>query len=72
MSMGSNDFNEQEIKPLICPLCELGEMEYEFIEKDRPDGREQKGHFWVCNECPGILVEWWDSSDTEAFSRRFK
>jgi hypothetical protein len=37
------------------------------LEAPRPNGRENKSYIWICNECPGILLEWWDHTDTDAF-----
>jgi hypothetical protein len=59
----------ENIKPITCPLCDSGNMELKEIPKKKPDGRENKGFLWVCEECPGILVEWWDNSDTETFNK---
>lgn len=43
-----------------CPLCEELAMEYKHI------GEEPKvTHAWVCIECPGVLVEWYQKDDTE-------
>lgn len=50
---------------VTCPLCgddmPLTEL------KSAPNGRENKSYIWICNSCPGILLEWWNDPDTEAF-----
>lgn len=56
-------------KPITCPLCESGHMELKEVQTDRPNGREGKSYLWICEECPGILLEWWDSQDTESFNK---
>lgn len=52
---------------VTCPLCgddmPLTEL------KSAPNGRENKSYIWICNSCPGILLEWWDHNDTDAFDK---
>ena len=52
---------------VTCPLCG-NKMELKELESPR-NGREDKAYIWICEECPGILLEWWDDTDTEAFVR---
>lgn len=47
-----------------CPLC--GDDMPLTQLKSRPNGREGKTYIWICDECPGLLVEWWGGADTEA------
>lgn len=52
---------------VTCPLCgddmSLTEL------KSAPNGRENKSYIWICNSCPGILLEWVDHKDTDAFNK---
>jgi uncharacterized protein YlaI len=70
----SSNFNENEIEPLICPICEHGEMEYEALDNPQALSTDQYGnrktHIWICNECPGVLMEWYTSADTKAITKR--
>jgi uncharacterized Zn finger protein len=50
-----------------CPLCGA-DMPLTELES-KPNGRENKSYIWICNECPGILLEWWDHKDTDAFRK---
>lgn len=60
----NNDLN------VDCPICGDGTMEYRKIENQLGTGLDEKGepatHIWICNTCPGILMEWYDHSDTLA------
>lgn len=49
-----------------CPLCIQGRMFLTEL-KAAKNGRENKSYIWICEECPGILLEWWDHGDTDAF-----
>lgn len=51
-----------------CPLCGDGRMEHHQYNS-KGNGREDKSHLWVCDQCPGILVEWWDHHDSKAFNK---
>lgn len=60
----------QDMVPeMTCPLCETGAMEPRAIDNDKALNGEKKTYMYVCESCPGILVEWYDDSDTEAFAR---
>lgn len=48
-----------------CPLCD-GDMMLNVLPS-APNGREDKTYMWVCEDCPGVLLEWYDSKDTDAF-----
>jgi hypothetical protein len=50
-----------------CPLCGA-DMPLTELES-APNGRENKSYIWICNECPGILLEWVDYKDTDAFNK---
>lgn len=69
--MKADEENEYTIS---CPLCEVGILEYEALDNPKAMGTDGKGspktHIWVCNECPGILMEWYNSRDTEAIAKR--
>lgn len=62
----------QMTKPLICPLCTEGEMELKELPNEKSPGRENKTYIWICDTCPGVLLEWWDNTDTEAFTNHMK
>lgn len=51
----------------ICPLCDA-DMPLTVLESPNSMS-EGKTYMWICNECPGVLVEWHDSSDTEALTK---
>lgn len=42
------------METLICPLCD-GEMNYR---------KNKETHIWVCEECPAVLFEYVDESNT--------
>lgn len=50
-----------------CPLCEEGRM---FLtELDSANNiLEGKSYMWICEQCPGILLEWYGKEDTAAFA----
>lgn len=50
-----------------CPLCGA-DMPLTELES-KPNDQENKTYVWVCNDCPGVLLEWWTDRDTDAFSR---
>lgn len=54
---------------LQCPLCTQGRMFLTEL-KSKHDAMEKKSYMWICEECPGILLEWWQPADTEAFVKR--
>jgi hypothetical protein len=56
-------------KPLACPLCQEGRM---FLTemKSKNQAMDNKSYMWICETCPGILLEWWSPSDTDAFVKR--
>lgn len=62
----------KNIYSLPCPLCD-GEMEYEPI--DNPKGSstyndKTASHVYICDSCPGVLMEWHDHEDDKAVSNR--
>jgi hypothetical protein len=76
-SIYSVSVNEEIVKEMIqtleCPLCGDGEMEYEAIDNPRAMTtyyNKPATHMWVCDQCPGILMEWHDKEDTKAVAER--
>jgi hypothetical protein len=64
---------KEMIQTLECPLCGDGEMEYEAIDNPRAmttHYNKPATHMWVCDQCPGILMEWHDKEDTKAVAER--
>lgn len=57
-------------EPLKCPLCDA-EMPHTPLAAEQ-NSRDNKTHIYICKECPGILIEWWDQTDTNAFVEFFK
>jgi hypothetical protein len=53
----------------MCPLCEQGRM---FLTELKSTNQMMgnKSYMWICEECPGILMEWYTFSDQEAFNKR--
>jgi hypothetical protein len=49
-----------------CPLCTEGRMFLTELQS-KNTAMENKSYMWICEDCPGILLEWWDSADTDAF-----
>jgi hypothetical protein len=73
------EINEKVVTEMIqtctCPLCGDGEMEYEAIDNPKAMStyyNKPATHMWVCDQCPGILIEWHDSEDTKAVAERLK
>jgi hypothetical protein len=71
--------NEDTVAKMIqtctCPLCGDGEMEYEALDNPKAMStyyNKPATHMWVCDQCPGILIEWHDSEDTKAIAERLK
>ena len=50
-----------------CPLCDA-DMPLTVLEAPYSMS-EGKSYIWICNECPGILMEWYDSADTKALQQ---
>ncbi|WP_430510856.1 zf-TFIIB domain-containing protein [Gottfriedia solisilvae] len=48
---------------LKCPLCEAITMEYRQFNET---------HIWVCCECPGLLLEYYDLSNIEDLNSSFR
>lgn len=53
-----------------CPLCDANMPLTELASN--PNGREDRSYVWVCDVCPGVLLEWWDDNDTQAVSKYLK
>lgn len=51
-----------------CPLCD--ERMFLTELKSNNIAMENKSYMWICETCPGILLEWWDHTDTDAFVKR--
>lgn len=49
---------------LPCPLCGGNMSPHELESKNTGNGN--KTYMWVCDECPGLLIEWHGDYDTEA------
>ena len=48
---------------LECPLCKST-----MRGEDLPSENEQEvTHLWWCNDCPGMVIEYWDGNDRDAF-----
>ncbi|QIW88603.1 hypothetical protein P59_234 [Bacillus phage P59] len=65
----------QMIQTCTCPLCGDGEMEYEALDNPKAMStyyNKPTTHMWVCDQCPGILMEWHDTEDTKAVAERLK
>lgn len=59
---GIAHFNEENFN-LACPLCDNEYMEYE----------EKNGtHVWICDECPAVLFEDWDTKGVDNLSAIIK
>lgn len=78
-SIYSVEINEKVVAEMIqtctCPLCGDGEMEYEALDNPKAMStyyNKPATHMWVCDQCPGILIEWHDSEDTKAVAERLK
>jgi hypothetical protein len=52
-----------------CPLCTEGRMFLTEL-KSNNTAMENKSYMWICETCPGILLEWWGHTDTDAFVKR--
>jgi hypothetical protein len=50
---------------VMCPLCSEGRMFLTEMHSNNK-GNENKSYMWICEACPGILIEWWDGTDTDA------
>lgn len=57
-------------EPLKCPLCDA-EMPHTPLQAAK-NSRDDQTHIYICEQCPGILIEWWDETDTEALMKYFK
>ncbi|MDK2600554.1 hypothetical protein QO179_23965 [Bacillus stercoris] len=51
-----------------CPLCEHGDLILKVLKSEN-EAMKNVSHLWVCDECPGVLLEWWDDPDTKAFAK---
>lgn len=60
---------EAEMDYMKCQLCESGDMEYRSIPNPKAMNEEKVTHIWVCNQCPNVMLEWYDHSDSEALLR---
>lgn len=61
--------------PMPCPLCKEGEMEYEPLKNPKAMSTfrdEPVTHVYVCDTCPAVLMEWYDTPDTHAITERLK
>lgn len=54
---------------LKCPLCSA-DMPHTTLLKEK-SGSENQTHIYICETCPGILIEWLDHEDTKAFVEYF-
>lgn len=56
-----------------CPICGEGVMEYKKIDNPFGTGLDEQGnpatHAWICDTCPGVLVEWYNHNDTAALDK---
>lgn len=54
---------------LLCPICDVHSLEYRDMEKgEAPVGEmycQKVVRAYFCSECPCIVYEYWDDSDTE-------
>lgn len=60
---------EEELEFMKCPICECGNMEYRSVPNPKANNLEKVTHIWVCDECPNVMIEWYDHSDTEALAK---
>lgn len=56
---------------ITCPLCKEGKMNYEPIDNPKGLSQDINGkpttHVWICEDCPSVVMEWYDSTDTDVF-----
>lgn len=62
----------EPVKVMNCPICEVGEMKYRSLPNMKAFNEEELTHVWVCDECPNVMMEWYDRSDSEAMVNYFK
>lgn len=49
-----------------CPLCDAT-MYLTEMESEANYNNSKASYMWVCQDCPGILLEWYSHHDTDAF-----
>jgi hypothetical protein len=58
------------VEPIFCPLCQAGEMKlHEEKAKGESIYKAHVTYIWSCEDCPGMLIEWYDPKDTKAFDK---
>lgn len=58
-------------KPMKCPICVEGDLELTVL-KSKNKSTDNQTYMWICNECPGVLFEYWIKADSDAVSKYFK
>lgn len=56
------------MRKLDCPLCEAHSMELITLKSENRS-MKNKSYMWICEECPGVLMEWYLDSDQKAFNK---
>jgi len=50
-----------------CPACK-GKLVYKEIGKQK----NKKTHMWVCENCPIVIIEFWEDKDVNNLSQYLK